>query len=565
MTLWYHIYIKNETGFPPFPAPKFFVMERNYTMDHIYPGVIEPVQQVIENLLTIPAKCGIAAKSAKKGKRLLPQEETVPKQDPIAASENNVMYDSVMYDNVKYDSIKTDNTMQNHDTVINDDIRDPKTTRKRAEHTPLFFLCEKEEQLKSMEKALASFERTLSERSRTLHEKEQSLSERWDAGRIHYIPVGSILPNPYQPRRTFEELSLYSLAESIRRHGILQPLTVRRLKPSVTTPKLDTESDTAAPAVSPAEYELIAGERRLRAACAVHMECVPCIVLEADNQRAAELALIENLQRENLSMFEQAGAIASLIDIHAMTQEQIAKSLSCSQSAVANKLRILRLTEAERDIILKNHLTERHARAFLRIKELPLRKSTVEYTAAHHLNVAQTERYIDRMLTKDSIEDSCTEEPKQAVPTVQTAPIQTIQDTKISPLQTPSEQVPAAHVQTAPAQSTHPECAEDNTAAPASNTDTAAPVSETQTKQTRKLIVKDFRVFFNTVNNAVRMMQEAGIPIEEDRVETDNEIRMILVLPRIPMHNTTAQDTASESALQTAALCKEAGTDHSNP
>lgn len=520
-------------------------------MDHIYPGVIEPVQQVIENLLTIPAKCGIAAKSAKKGKRILSQEETVPKNDSISACENTVRYDGIM---------------QNHDTVINDDIINQKTTKKRAEHTPLFFLCEKEEQLKSMEKALASFERTLSERSRTLHEKEQSLSERWDAGRIHYIPVGSILPNPYQPRRTFEELSLYSLAESIRRHGILQPLTVRRLKPSVTTSEPPYKSDAAAPTVDTAEYELIAGERRLRAACAVHMECVPCIVLEADNQRAAELALIENLQRENLSMFEQAGAIASLIDIHAMTQEQIAKSLSCSQSAVANKLRILRLTEAEREIILTNHLTERHARAFLRIKELTLRKSTVEYTAAHHLNVAQTERYIDRMLTKDPVEDSCTEEQKQTiltaqadqvvqtVPTAQTAPIQTTQDTKMPPLQTvhaQSAQVPSAHEQTAHVQSTHPECAKDNASV-------SVPDSDAQTKQTRKLIIKDFRVFFNTVNNAVRMMQEAGIPIEEDRVETDNEIRMILVLPRIPLHS-TAPDTVSEPTPE-ASFKKEACT-----
>ncbi|MGM9624219.1 MAG: ParB/RepB/Spo0J family partition protein, partial [Eubacteriales bacterium] len=247
-------------------------------MDHLYPGVLEPMQEVIENLLTLPQKCRKAAKQTRR--------------DSLLA------------------------------------------------------LTEKEEELKNLEKSLAR-------QSAALKEKEQDLNERWDTGRIQDIPIGSILPGPGQMRRTYEAFSLYSLAESIRRNGILQPLTVRRVKSTVSD---QTDS-----------YELIAGERRLRAAAAIGKETVPCIVLEADNSRAAELALIENLQRENLNMFEHASAIASLMDIHAMTQEEIAKSLCCSQSAVANKLRILRLTEEERAIILSCQLSERHARTFLRI------------------------------------------------------------------------------------------------------------------------------------------------------------------------------------------------------
>jgi ParB family chromosome partitioning protein len=182
--------------------------------------------------------------------------------------------------------------------------------------------------------------------------------------RVLDLRVADIRPNPHQPRRIFEEAGLRELAESVAAHGILQPLTVRRIYESDGTTISNSSTEKTV------SYQLIAGERRLRAAIAIGMETVPCIILDADNRRAAELALIENLQRENLNMFEQAGAIAALIDMHAMTQEEIARTLSVSQSCIANKLRLLRLTSEERDTILCAHLTERHARAFLRIKDL---------------------------------------------------------------------------------------------------------------------------------------------------------------------------------------------------
>ena len=222
-----------------------------------------------------------------------------------------------------------------------------------------------------------------------LAEKEFDLKNKIEAGRIHQISPTKIKANPFQPRKMFEDGSIIALADSIRRFGILQPLTLRPLRE-------ETSSHSAAE--NPKLYELIAGERRLRAAKLLELAAVPCIILEADDRRSAELALIENLQRENLNMFEQAGAIASLIDIYALTQEQIARRLSVSQSYIANKLRILRLSESERELILKAGLTERHARAFLRLHDPDKRFCVVLHAAKNNLNVAQTEEYVDRIL-----------------------------------------------------------------------------------------------------------------------------------------------------------------------
>ncbi len=197
-------------------------------------------------------------------------------------------------------------------------------------------------------------------------------------GRILQLDIKQIVANPAQPRRTFDNESLIRLADSIRQYGILQPLTVRR--------------------ISEKEFELIAGERRLRAAKLLGMLTVPCVILDVSESASAELAIIENIQRENLNMFEQASAIASLIDIYDLTQNQVAKRLSLSQSYIANKLRILRLTSAERDIILSEELTERHARAVLRIDDIEKRTEALKTIAKRRMNVAHTEEYIDKLL-----------------------------------------------------------------------------------------------------------------------------------------------------------------------
>jgi len=202
--------------------------------------------------------------------------------------------------------------------------------------------------------------------------------------RVRKIDVAKICPNPMQPRRTFADEAILRLADSIRQYGIIQPLTVR-----------------ASFSPTDEQYELVAGERRLRASKLLGLKEVPCIVIDADSQTSAELAIIENLQRENLNMFEQAAAIASLIDIYAFTQEKIARRLSTSQSYVANKLRLLRLTTAEREIILRANLTERHARALLRLPSPELRIDALDQIISRELNVSRAEEYIEDLLTPE--------------------------------------------------------------------------------------------------------------------------------------------------------------------
>ena len=210
-----------------------------------------------------------------------------------------------------------------------------------------------------------------------------SVSDSLDSGKIFRISADRIIPNHAQPRKLFDEDAILRLADSIRRYGLLQPLSVRRLC------FRDGERGS---------YEIVAGERRFRAATLIGRVYIPCIIISANDRTAAELALIENIQREGLSMFEQAGAIAALIDIYSLTQEQIAAHLSASQSYVANKLRLLKLSEQERELITEGRLTERHARACLKIKDEDMRISVIEHVIAHGLNVSATEEYIDRKL-----------------------------------------------------------------------------------------------------------------------------------------------------------------------
>ena len=204
--------------------------------------------------------------------------------------------------------------------------------------------------------------------------------------KVHRIPVCRILPNPAQPRKYFDNNETLRLADSIRRHGILQPLCVRK---PVSAGDLSEYGGI---------YELISGERRLRAAKLIGLAEVPCIIIEADSLRSAELAIIENPQREDLNIFEEAAAIAALINLYGLTQEEVAAKLSASQSYVANKLRLLRFGDAEQKLILEKKLTERHARALLRISDEKERRTALETVIERGLNVAETEEYITRLV-----------------------------------------------------------------------------------------------------------------------------------------------------------------------
>lgn len=254
------------------------------------------------------------------------------------------------------------------------------------------------------------------------------------------LETSLIDPNPAQPRKYFAEGSIIRLADSIRQYGILQPLTVR-----------------ARPG---GRYELVAGERRLRAARLAGIPRVPCILMETDESTASCLAVIENIQREDLNMFEEAEAICRLVGLYGLTQEEVASKLSCSQSAVANKLRLLRLSQSQRGLILSGGLTERHARALLRLKGETARDEALRQIIARHMNVAAAEELIEKMLS---------------------AP------------ESPGETRPATR---------------------------------------SRVILRDVRVFYHSIDRALDLVRRAGIPVESSRAEDGEWTELRIRLPK---------------------------------
>ncbi len=190
------------------------------------------------------------------------------------------------------------------------------------------------------------------------------------------LPISEISPNPHQPRQKFAPEELAELAQSIAQVGVLQPLSVRRTGNG---------------------WELVAGERRLRAAQLAGLTHVPCLPVEADDDASALLALVENLQRKDLDVWEEATALRRLIDRHHISQEEAARRIGKSQSAVANKLRLLKLPQDVIDGLRANRLSERHARALLRLDGPERQRAALDHIVQRQLNVAQTEAYIDRL------------------------------------------------------------------------------------------------------------------------------------------------------------------------
>jgi len=260
--------------------------------------------------------------------------------------------------------------------------------------------------------------------------KRISPSSNPDSRQVHMIPLSLIFPNPNQPRKTFDESSLIRLADSIRKYGILHPITVR--------PFVMENNDQY--------YEIVIGERRFRSAEMLKLESIPCIIVKSDPKLCFELAIIENIQREDLNCFEQASAIASLIQSCRLTQEEAAGRLSVSQSYIANKLRLLKLSLTERELVLSYGLTERHARALLKLPTHEMRINAIEHIHSKSLNVAGAEAYIDKML-----------------------------NTAIK-----SEQ------------------------------------------PSKRLILKDIRIFYNTIDKAVSIVKQAGIEIISERLDCDD-------------------------------------------
>ncbi len=251
---------------------------------------------------------------------------------------------------------------------------------------------------------------------------------------VIYLPVEEIAPNPEQPRRQFDPAALEELAESIREYGILNPLTVRQTRQG---------------------YELIAGERRLRAAKLAGLIIVPCIPMDVSVSESSLIALVENIQRHDLDFVEEARGIARLISVYGLSQEEAARRLGRSQSAVANKLRILKLPTDVLEALCARGLTERHGRALLRLPDDERRREALETISRREMTVAQTEEYIDRLLT--------------ALP---------------------------------------------------------------KRRQKTRLVLKDVRIFLNSVTRGLDLMRQGGIAADMEKRETEKELVVTISIPK---------------------------------
>lgn len=188
------------------------------------------------------------------------------------------------------------------------------------------------------------------------------------------LPVNKISPNRFQPRSIFDEERIQELAQTIHTHGMIQPIIVRKIDGDL--------------------YELIAGERRWRAVQTLEWETVPVIVRNMNDTETASVALIENLQREELTVIEEAQAYSQLLELHSLTQEALAQRLGKSQSTIANKLRLLKLPQEVQDALLEKKITERHARALIILKDEEVQLHILNEIIEQNLNVVQTEERI---------------------------------------------------------------------------------------------------------------------------------------------------------------------------
>jgi len=258
---------------------------------------------------------------------------------------------------------------------------------------------------------------------------------------VQQVNIDEICANPFQPRKTFSDESLQELASSIKEFGIIQPLLVRKMA---------------------AGYELIAGERRLRAARLAGLSTVPVITKEINDKEMAELAMIENLQREDLHFLEEAEGFQQLIANFGFTQEELAKRVGKNQSTIANKLRLLKLSPELRATLVAQNLTERHARALLKLDDPELQKNILDTVRQKGLNVRETESLIEETLAKISREMTKNAAPKQNI----------------------------------------------------------------------VKIIKDVRIFLNTINNVVAEMKKTGLNIKVQQEQDEDYIVLNLRIPK---------------------------------
>ena len=241
--------------------------------------------------------------------------------------------------------------------------------------------------------------------------------------KIYNLNVEEIIPNRFQPRLAFDEKELNDLSNSIAKYGVIQPIVVRK-----TADK----------------YEIIAGERRYKAACLAGLQTIPAIINNTDDNTSAEIALLENLQRKNLTVIEEAQSYKKLID-RGFTQDEIANKLGISQSSIANKLRLLTLPREVREALLYNRISERHARSLLTLNDPDLQKSLLNKIVTERLTVRQTEDEISTLLKRNNNNEIPEEiqrflhpEPKKEV-VVEEPPVENKEDIEIVDFEEPKE------------------------------------------------------------------------------------------------------------------------------
>lgn len=257
----------------------------------------------------------------------------------------------------------------------------------------------------------------------------------FEHNRILSLPTDTLTPNPDQPRRYFGAKELEELAASIQTHGILQPLSVRKIGK---------------------DYQIIAGERRWRAAQLIGLKDVPCLVVRATQEESSLLALLENIQRQDLDFLEEANALSHLLRTHNLSQEELARKLGKSQSAIANKLRILRLAPDVLSLLQEHQCTERHARALLALEHnFTQQRDTASKIVENQWTVARTEDYIHQLLSPNK-----------------------------------------------------------------------------STKKKPTFIIKDVRLFLNTVTKGLSMMQDAGVDAVCHRQETEDSLSLTISIPK---------------------------------
>lgn len=257
---------------------------------------------------------------------------------------------------------------------------------------------------------------------------------------IQYLNISDIVPNPFQPRKNFHDEALKDLAASIKEFGVIQPLLVRNVNNT---------------------YELVAGERRLRASKLVGLENVPAIIKELNDKEMAELAMIENLQREDLHFLEEAEGFHQLIVNFGFTQEELANRMGKSQSTIANKLRLLKLSDEVRKQLYEGNLTERHARALLKLTDAAKQIEALAIIREKGLNVRESEMLIQEIIDEISREK-----------------------------------------------------------------DIKAP------KQNVVRVIRDVRIFLNTINNVVGQMKKSGLKVKVNQEQDDDYITVKMVIPK---------------------------------